>query len=264
MQDKGSTRPTLRARELRADPTEAEKRLWRQLSARKVAGTRFNRQHPVGPFICDFVARTPKLIIEVDGGQHCSATDARRTFFLQNQGYRVLRFWNHDVLANLEGVIAEIERALGDIPSPNPSREREGRSGAPSREPEGRSGRSREREGSLARQAADAEGRRGEAYAAAWLERRGWTVLAQRVKTEAGEVDIVARRPGLVAFVEVKVRKTAAELDHAIDEPRLARVAAAAELLMERFAEPGDDIRVDVILLTPGKTPLYIENAWVG
>ena len=113
------------------------------------------------------------------------------------------------------------------------------------------------------RQAAESAGRRGEAYAAKWLERRGWTVLAQRVRTKAGEVDLVARRPGLVAFVEVKVRATAADLDHAIDEHRLSRVAAAAELLMERFAESGDDIRVDVILLAPGARARHIENAWV-
>ena len=88
-------------------------------------------------------------------------------------------------------------------------------------------------------------------------------MLDRRVKTKAGEVDLVARRPGLVAFVEVKVRRTAAELDHAIDEARLARVAAAAELLMARFAEPGDDIRVDVLLLAPGRLPRHLENAWL-
>jgi putative endonuclease len=115
----------------------------------------------------------------------------------------------------------------------------------------------------LKRQAADAAGRRGETYAAAWLERRGWEVLAKRVKTKAGEVDLVVRRPGLVAFVEVKVRKTEAELDHAIDEHRLARVAAAAELLMGEYAQAGDDIRVDVMLLAPGCLPRVIENAWV-
>lgn len=114
----------------------------------------------------------------------------------------------------------------------------------------------------LARQAADAAGRRGETYAAAWLERRGWAILDRRVKTKAGEVDLVARRPGLVAFVEVKVRRTATELDHAIDEPRLARVAAAAELLAERYLQPGDDLRVDVMLLAPGCRPRVVENAW--
>jgi putative endonuclease len=113
-----------------------------------------------------------------------------------------------------------------------------------------------------ARQQADSFGRRGEDAAAAWLERRGWEVLARRVKTKAGEVDLVARREGLVAFVEVKVRRTAAALDHAIDERRLARVAAAAELLMERFVGLGDDLRVDVLLLAPGVPPRLIENAW--
>jgi putative endonuclease len=67
----------------------------------------------------------------------------------------------------------------------------------------------------------------------------------------------------LVAFVEVKTRATAAELDHAIDERRLARVAAAAEMLMPRYAGAGDDIRVDVILLAPGSRPRHIENAWM-
>jgi putative endonuclease len=252
MHDKGGKRPTMRARALRSNPTEAEKRLWSCLNAKKVAGTRFSRQHPIGPYICDFVARTPKLVVELDGGQRAEAAeaDARRTFYLQNQGYRVIRFWNTDVLANIDGVVAEIQRVLGDMPSPSPSREREGRLAASSR--------------TVARQAADAEGRRGETYAAAWLERRGWEILDRRVKTKAGEVDLVARRPGLVAFVEVKVRRTAAELDHAIDEPRLARVAAAAELLMERFTQAGDDIRVDVLLLAPGCLPRHLENAWIG
>lgn len=247
--DKGSKRPTTRARELRSNPTEAEKRLWACLSARKVADTRFNRQHPIGPYIGDFVARMPRLVIELDGGQYATQAeaDARRTFYLQNQGYRVIRFWNNDVLTDVGAVVAEIERVLRDMPSPSPSGKREGSSTGDT----------------LKRQAADAQGRRGETYAATWLERRGWEILDRRVKTKAGEVDLVARQPGLVAFVEVKVRRTVAELDHAIDEPRLARVAAAAELLMDRFAQPGDDIRVDVILLAPGEMPRYIENAWV-
>jgi very-short-patch-repair endonuclease len=117
-----------RARQLRNNPTDAECALWQALSACKVGGARFNRQVRVPPFICDFVARRPRLIVEVDGGQHAmhALEDARRTRFLETKGYHVLRFWNHDVLTNLEGVVAEIERVLAERPSPNPSRKREG------------------------------------------------------------------------------------------------------------------------------------------
>ena len=115
-----------------------------------------------------------------------------------------------------------------------------------------------------ARQAAEAAGRRGERIAGWWLRLKGWSILDRRVRTPAGEVDIVARRGNLIAFVEVKARRTTAELDFAIDERRLARVAAAAEVLMPRYAGPGDDIRVDVILLAPGSRPRHIENAWTG
>jgi putative endonuclease len=114
------------------------------------------------------------------------------------------------------------------------------------------------------RQAAEARGRDGERRAAWWLWLRGWRILDQRVRTAVGEIDIVAKRGNIVAFVEVKTRRTAAELDYAIDERRLARVAAAAELLMPRFAGPGDDIRVDVILIAPRTLPRHIENAWIG
>ena len=114
------------------------------------------------------------------------------------------------------------------------------------------------------RRLAEAAGRRGERLAGWWLRLKGWRILDRRVRTPAGEVDLVARRGNLVAFVEVKARATAAELDFAIDERRLARVAAAAEMLMPRYAGPGDDIRVDVILLAPGTRPRHIENAWIG
>ena len=126
--DKGYKRPTMRSRELRLNATDAERKLWAQLSARKVAGVRFNRQFPIGPFICDFVSRTAKFIIEVDGGQHAIdvAKDAARTAYLQSQGYRVIRFWNNDVLERIEGVVGEIERVIADMPSPSPSRKREG------------------------------------------------------------------------------------------------------------------------------------------
>jgi putative endonuclease len=114
------------------------------------------------------------------------------------------------------------------------------------------------------RRQAEKQGRDGERRAAWWLWLKGWKILARRVRTPAGEVDLVVRRGNLVAFVEVKSRKTDAGLDFAIDEYRLARVAAAAEFLMPRFAGPGDDIRVDVILIAPGQLPRHIENAWMG
>ncbi|WP_457348404.1 endonuclease domain-containing protein [Sphingomonas sp. UYP23] len=112
----------MRARDLRANATDAERRLWAQISARKVAGARFNRQVPIGPFICDFVSRSAKLVIEVDGGQHTANAEAdlSRTLYLERQGYRVLRFWNNDVMERIEGVVMTIERALVDSPSPQP------------------------------------------------------------------------------------------------------------------------------------------------
>ncbi|MGK6353624.1 YraN family protein [Sphingomonas sp. DT-207] len=114
------------------------------------------------------------------------------------------------------------------------------------------------------RRAAEASGRRGERLAGWWLRLKGWRILERRVRTPVGEVDLVVRRGNLIAFVEVKTRATGAELDFAIDERRLARVAAAAEYLMPRFAGPGDDIRIDVVLIAPRTPPRHIENAWIG
>lgn len=114
------------------------------------------------------------------------------------------------------------------------------------------------------RRAAEASGRRGERAAGWWLRLKGWRILERRVRTPVGEVDLVVRRGNLIAFVEVKTRATGAELDFAIDERRLARVAAAAEYLMPRFAGPGDDIRIDVVLIAPRTAPRHIENAWIG
>jgi very-short-patch-repair endonuclease len=89
---------------------------------------RFNRQFPIGRYICDFVSRGAKLVIELDGDSHAHSVsyDAARTRFLEQEGYRVLRFWNNDVMENLEGVVNRIARELADSPSPNPSRTREG------------------------------------------------------------------------------------------------------------------------------------------
>lgn len=109
---------------------------------------------------------------------------------------------------------------------------------------------------------ADAKGRRAEEHAATYLMGDGWEILAMRVKTPRGEVDIVARRPGVVAFVEVKWRAREADLDLAIDQRRLSRVAAAVEIIAPRFILAGEDCRIDVLLLAPGASPRHIANAW--
>jgi putative endonuclease len=110
---------------------------------------------------------------------------------------------------------------------------------------------------------ADRRGREGEAQAAMFLAQNGWRILAERVKTRRGEIDLVAARSGLVAFVEVKWRAKAATLGEAIDERRLSRVAAAVEMVWQDYATEGQDIRIDVILLAPGQKPTHIENAWI-
>lgn len=110
---------------------------------------------------------------------------------------------------------------------------------------------------------ADRKGREAEARAAQWLMLRGFEILAERRKTPQGEIDLIARRPGLVIFVEVKWRRKRADLDLAIDERRLARVAAAVEAVAHEYATGGEDIRIDVLLLAPGSPPRHIENAWM-
>ena len=104
----------------RKEPPEAEKLMWRLLRNRALRGTKFRREHPVGPFIVDFVCLSHRLVIELDGGQHAKETrrDERRTALLSGRGYRVLRFWNHDVLRNSEGVLTVIAEALSSYPSP--------------------------------------------------------------------------------------------------------------------------------------------------
>jgi putative endonuclease len=112
------------------------------------------------------------------------------------------------------------------------------------------------------RAAAERRGRKGEGWAAWWLRLPGWRVLARRLKTPRGEIDLVVRRGRTVAFVEVKWRATARELDLAIDEYRLRRVAQAADAVTHRFARAGETIRIDVLLLAPGQWPRHIVNAW--
>ena len=114
------------------------------------------------------------------------------------------------------------------------------------------------------RERAERRGRRGETLAAWYLRLKGWRIVARRVKTPRGELDLIARRGRTVAFVEVKWRNTAEELDVSIDAWRLRRVAAAAEAVAHRFARDGDVQRIDVLLLAPGRIPRHIVNAWMG
>jgi very-short-patch-repair endonuclease len=102
---------TERARELRANMTEAERGLWRLLRE-SFREARFRRQVPIRSFIADFASHRTRLVIEVDGGQHSADKDGRRTKLIEAEGYCLLRFWNNDVLQNLPGVSTVIERSL--------------------------------------------------------------------------------------------------------------------------------------------------------
>jgi very-short-patch-repair endonuclease len=121
------------ARRLRAEMTDAERRLWQALRAHRFRGTAFRRQAPLGPYIADFVCHALKLVIEVDGGQPSgSVTDARRDKWMAREGYKVLRFWNNEVLGNLAGVLDRIGREIAAAPPPQPSPTRgEGEDAAP-------------------------------------------------------------------------------------------------------------------------------------
>jgi very-short-patch-repair endonuclease len=107
------TSKTIRSRKLRSDQTDAERKLWWRLRNRQIAGCKFVRQEPVGPYICDFICREERLVVEVDGGQHAeSATDKQRDQWLVSHNYRVMRFWNNDVLKNIDGVLEAIHSAV--------------------------------------------------------------------------------------------------------------------------------------------------------
>jgi very-short-patch-repair endonuclease len=110
------------ARRLRRNATIAEQRLWYRLRSRSLYGMKFVRQEPIGPYIADFVCRKHRLIIEVDGGQHCeNVRDVVRDRWLREHGYCVLRFWNNDVIRNIDGVLETIASAFpNDGPAPSP------------------------------------------------------------------------------------------------------------------------------------------------
>ena len=114
------------------------------------------------------------------------------------------------------------------------------------------------------RREAEKQGRRAESLAALWLRLKGWRVIARRVRTPVGEIDLVVRRGHTVAFVEVKARADVDGAVLALDRHRLKRVAAAAEAIAPRFVKPGDDMRIDAMFIVPGRWPRHMENVWHG
>jgi very-short-patch-repair endonuclease len=112
----GQKRDTARA--LRHNATDAERIIWLLLRDRRLGGLKFRRQVPIGPFVVDFASVEHRLVVELDGGQHAdSLADARRDAFLAREGWRVLRFWNNDVMQNREGVLERILEVAALIPS---------------------------------------------------------------------------------------------------------------------------------------------------
>ena len=105
-----------RARTLRAAQTEVERRLWQRLRNRQIKGAKFRRQHPIGPYIADLVCVDARLVIELDGSQHAEEADReadqRRSQYLESVGYRVMRFWNEEILDNIDGVLETIAKFL--------------------------------------------------------------------------------------------------------------------------------------------------------
>ena len=113
-------RTTTNARTLRHNLTDVERMLWRSLREKQLDGHRFRRQHPIGKYIADFACIEQMLVIELDGGQHQEqlAYDEQRTDFLRSQGWQVLRFWNNDVLNNIDGVLTTIIEKFKILPPP--------------------------------------------------------------------------------------------------------------------------------------------------
>ena len=102
------------SRRLRRNSTEVEKLLWSRLRDRQLDYTKFRRQHPLGPYVVDFFCLKQGLVIELDGGQHAvqAEDDRRRDRWMKGHGYQVLRFWNHEVMSNIEGVLQRISENL--------------------------------------------------------------------------------------------------------------------------------------------------------
>lgn len=114
------------------------------------------------------------------------------------------------------------------------------------------------------REAAEKRGRGAESLACWWLRLHGWRILARRAQVPGGEVDIVARRGKVVAFVEVKARATGIAAAMSLDAWRLRRVVIAAQRLAPRYQKPDDDIRIDAVFIVPGRLPRHVPNIWQG
>jgi very-short-patch-repair endonuclease len=128
------TPATKRARELRRGSTRAEAKLWRVLRARQFEHAKFRRQVPIGAYFADFLSYELRMIVEVDGGQHAdSERDRRRDAWFKENGYRVLRFWNTDVLGNIDGVAELISLAMSASPSPRRATQAAARRPSPAR-----------------------------------------------------------------------------------------------------------------------------------
>ena len=116
------------ARELRQQATDAERMLWKYLRAHRLAGYKFRRQVVIEPYIVDFVCLEAMLVVEADGGQHLeqAADDLKRSVFLESLGYKVIRFWNHEILCDTQTVLEQIYGSLIESPLPSPLPEGEG------------------------------------------------------------------------------------------------------------------------------------------
>jgi len=111
------------AKTLRSSQTDAEKKLWHCLRDKRLGGIKFKRQQPLGPYIVDFCSFESKVIIELDGGQHAKEAEkeAKRTRYLSERGYKVIRFWDNEVLSSVEAVQEVLLEKLIESPSPWPS-----------------------------------------------------------------------------------------------------------------------------------------------
>ena len=132
------------AQSMRKDMPEPEKRMWHLLRAERFGGIKFRRQKVIGKYIADFAANAPKLVIELDGASHALQTDydSARTEFLEQQGYRVIRFSNLDVMSNIDGVLTRLAEAIDGLRSPplptlSPEGERANKGNSFSLAPEG-------------------------------------------------------------------------------------------------------------------------------